>query len=99
MIVRQPDKLVTVIVPKVSKVAELPPGEYELELVGQPEGFRLTADKLTLAKGQTQTVSIQEVPPEKPPYEITEIRRFEGTRPILKASPSLPMAAERFPVA
>jgi len=78
IIVKQPDKLVTVIVPKVNKVAELPPGEYELELVGQPEDFRLSADKVTLAQGQTQTVSIQEVPLAKPPYEITELHRFEG---------------------
>lgn len=78
VIFMQPDKLVTVIVPKVSKVVELPPGDYELELVGQPEDFRLSADKVTLTKGQTQTVSIQEVPPAKPPYEITELHRFEG---------------------
>jgi len=78
IIVKQPDKLVTVIVPKISKVAELPPSDYELELAGQPEDFRLSANKVTLAKGQMQTVSILEVPPAKPPYEITEIRRFEG---------------------
>ena len=28
IIVEQPDKLVTVIVPKISKLIELPPGEY-----------------------------------------------------------------------
>ncbi len=60
------------------KLAELPTAEYELELAGQPDDFRLSADKVTLAKGQKQTVSIQEVPPAKPPYEITELRRFEG---------------------
>jgi WD40 repeat protein len=78
VVVKQPDKLVTVIVPKISKLVELPPGEYELELAGQPEGFRLSADKVTLAKGQKQTVSILEVPPVEPPYEITELQRFEG---------------------
>jgi WD40 repeat protein len=78
IIVKQPDKLVTVIVPKVNKLVDLPPGEYELELAGQPEDFRLSADKVTLAKGEKQTVSIREVPPSKPPHEITEVRRFEG---------------------
>lgn len=78
IIVTQPDKLVTVVVPKVSKLAELPPGEYESELAGRPEDFRLSADKVTLTKGQKQTVSILEVPPEKPSHEITEVHRFEG---------------------
>ncbi len=78
ILVKQPDKLVTVIVPKVSKLVELPPGEYELELTGHPEDFRLSADKVTLAKGQTQTVSIQEVPLENPPHEITELRCLTG---------------------
>ncbi len=78
VVVKQPDKLVTVIVPKISKLVELPPGEYELELAGQPDDFRLSADKVTLTKGQKQTISILEVPPAKPPHEITELRRFEG---------------------
>jgi WD40 repeat protein len=78
VIVKQPDKLVTVIVPNISKLAELPPGEYDLELAGQPEDFRLSADKLTLTKGQTETISVLEVPPVKPPHEITEVRRFDG---------------------
>jgi WD40 repeat protein/regulation of enolase protein 1 (concanavalin A-like superfamily) len=78
IIVKQPDKLVTVIVRKVNKLVDLPPGKYELELAGQPEDFRLSADKVTLAKGEKQTVSIREVPPSKPPHEITEVRRFEG---------------------
>ena len=78
IMVKQPEKLVTVIVPKISKLVDLPPGEYELELVGQPEDFRLSADKVTLTKGQKQTVSILDVPVAKPPHEITELRRFEG---------------------
>ena len=89
----------TVIVPKISKLVELPPGEYELELVGQPDDFRLSADKVTLTKGQKQTISILEVPPEKPPYEITELQRFEGHTALSKASSSLPMAASSCPAA
>ncbi|MCY2991788.1 MAG: WD40 repeat domain-containing protein, partial [Planctomycetota bacterium] len=85
IMVKQPEKLVTVIVPKISKLAELPPGEYELELVGQPDDFRLSADKVTLTKGKKQMISILEVPAEKPPYEITEIRRFEGHTGIVES--------------
>ena len=71
--------------PKISKLVELLPGDYELELAGQPDDFRLSADKVTLTKGQKQTISIQEVPPEKPPHEITEVRRFEGHTGIIES--------------
>ena len=64
--------------PTVSKLAELPPGEYELELAGRPGGLSAVgrqgdpdqgpeADRLDLG-GSTQ----------KPSHEITEVHRFEG---------------------
>ena len=79
IIVKQPDKLVTVIVPKVNKVVELPPGQYELEIAGRPEDFRLSVERTTLKAGDKQTVSIRPVEVESPPVaEIRESQSFKG---------------------
>jgi serine/threonine protein kinase/WD40 repeat protein len=51
VVVKQNGNVVRIIDTKTNKEVELPSGLYELELVGQPEGLRLSLDKVTIQRG------------------------------------------------
>ena len=80
LLVKQRDQVVLVLDATANQKADLKPGEYQLELAGRTENLRLSADKLTLAKGTKQVVQIRrESKPAR--VEITEFRRFAGHVP------------------
>ncbi len=83
VVVTQGGKLVEVIDTKTDKQIRLAlrSGEYELELMGAPEGLKLTIDKATLTRGKETLAKIERIgkTPAVPPVEtVGEIRRFEG---------------------
>src|SRR5207247_674851 len=80
VLVRQGDRLVTVLPPGGERRASLPPGEYDLELLGQPGGWRLAQTRAALRAGEKLRVALarEAVKEQKPPFAISEIRRFEG---------------------
>ena len=80
VIVKQAGRLVTVLDPKAGGKRGLKPGDYELELAGQPEDLKLLTDRVTLKAGDKQTMIIRRQPPvERPaPSQLGEVRRFVG---------------------
>jgi WD40 repeat protein len=54
-------KLVKIIDTKTGKHVTLDSGDYELKLKDQPEGLKLSLDKVTLKRGDTVLVTIQRV--------------------------------------
>jgi WD40 repeat protein/tRNA A-37 threonylcarbamoyl transferase component Bud32 len=78
LLVKQGDEVVRVL-DAASQTVALPAGAYELELAGRTEGLRLSADKVTLAKGGRQRVEVRR-PPTPIPGDITEVRRLRGHR-------------------
>ncbi len=77
LLVKQRDQVVLVLDATANQKADLKPGEYQLELAGRTENLRLSADKLSLAKGAKQVVQVRrESKPAR--VEITEFRSLLG---------------------
>jgi WD40 repeat protein len=60
--VRQGGKVVVILDRKTQQQVELPSGEYEVALNGDPGGLRLSATTFTLKRGATRIVTVERQP-------------------------------------
>jgi WD40 repeat protein len=68
---------VKVVDTRTGKHVTLKPGDYELALKDQPEGWKLSVERVTLRRGQTVLATVERVPVAA---KAGEVRRFEGHR-------------------
>jgi WD40 repeat protein len=66
VVVKQGGRRVTIIDPQTKTQIELHSGKYELELAGGKPGLRLSAQQLTLKRGDKTVVTVRREPPEPP---------------------------------
>jgi WD40 repeat protein len=62
VIVKQDGQRVTIVDAKTGRKAELSAGTYELALSGKADGLRLSADRLTLKRGDRKIVEVRRQP-------------------------------------
>jgi WD40 repeat protein len=74
VIVKRAGKDVTIIDPKTKGEVRLASGAYEVELAGDGQGLKLSADQFTLTRGGQQVVKVQRLPADT----RTETQLFPG---------------------
>jgi WD40 repeat protein len=76
VVIKQNGELVRIIDTKTNKEITLHSGLYELELKGNPEGLKLSLDKVTIRRGETVIATVERQPRQL--EQVGEVRRFEG---------------------
>jgi WD40 repeat protein len=83
VVVKQRGRIVTVLTPS-GRTAALPAGEYDLEAVDRPDDLRLSAERVTLKRGEKVAVAYRREPVNRPaPVVLREIRRLDGHTDIV----------------
>jgi WD40 repeat protein/serine/threonine protein kinase len=92
VIIRDKGNRVRIVDTKTNKEIKLDSGLYELELKGHPEGLKLSMDKVTIRRGETEIAKVERRPekvavrPRKVEEEkVGEVRRFEGHEAYVQA--------------